>query len=115
MINDEGGIAGRKIEYSMFDDGYNPAKTKQGLRNFRRQRHVRMGFGVGTACGLAVKDYLMEKKILGGTRSRVSDWITPPQKYLWCGSPLYYTESQLLGPVCREEPGQEKKWPLLSE
>ncbi len=74
MINDEGGIAGRKIEYSMFDDGYNPAKTKAGVKELQEGKGM-FGWasGVGTACGLAVKDYLMEKKDpLGGTRSRVS-------------------------------------------
>jgi branched-chain amino acid transport system substrate-binding protein len=32
MLNDEGGINGRKIEYHMFDDAYNPAKTKAGVK-----------------------------------------------------------------------------------
>ena len=35
MINDEGGIHGRKIEYHMFDDGYNPAKTKAGVKELQ--------------------------------------------------------------------------------
>ena len=35
-INDNGGIHGRKIVYHMFDDGYNPAKTKAGVKNFRK-------------------------------------------------------------------------------
>ncbi|MBW2208874.1 MAG: ABC transporter substrate-binding protein, partial [Deltaproteobacteria bacterium] len=35
MINDEGGIHGRKIVYHMFDDGYNPAKTKAGVKELQ--------------------------------------------------------------------------------
>ena len=35
MINDEGGIHGRKIEYHMFDDAYNPAKTKAGVKELQ--------------------------------------------------------------------------------
>jgi ABC-type branched-subunit amino acid transport system substrate-binding protein len=98
MINDEGGIAGRKIEYSMFDDGYNPAKTKAGVKELQEGKGM-FGWasGVGTACGLAVKDYLMEKKIPWvGPAAGSLDWISPPQKYLFAVYPLYYTEAQLL-------------------
>ncbi len=117
MINDEGGINGRKIEYSMFDDGYNPAKTKgRSERASGRQRDVRVGFGVGTSCGLAVKDYLMEKKIPWvGPAAGSLDWITPPQKYLFAVYPLYYTEAQLLCPLRRENSGQEKGRHCLPE
>jgi branched-chain amino acid transport system substrate-binding protein len=98
MINDEGGIAGRKIEYSMFDDGYNPAKTKAGVKELQEGKGMfAWACGVGTSCGLAVKDYLMEKKIPWvGPAAGSLDWITPPQKYLFAVYPLYYTESQLL-------------------
>ena len=98
MINDEGGIAGRKIEYSMFDDGYNPAKTKAGVKELQEGKGM-FGWasGVGTSCGLAVKDYLMEKKIPWvGPAAGSLDWISPPQKYLFAVYPLYYTEAQLL-------------------
>jgi len=53
--------------------------------------------GVGTACGLAVKDYLMERKIPWvGPAAGSLNWITPPQKYLFAVYPLYYTEAQIL-------------------
>jgi len=64
MINAEGGINGRKIIYHMFDDGYNPAKTRAGVKEL--QEGIGMFAwvgGVGTAPGMAVKDYLMERKI----------------------------------------------------
>ena len=98
MINDEGGIAGRKIEYSMFDDGYNPAKTKAGVKELQEGKGMfAWASGVGTSPGLAVKDYLMEKKIPWvGPAAGSLDWITPPQKYLFAVYPLYYTEAQLL-------------------
>jgi ABC-type branched-subunit amino acid transport system substrate-binding protein len=98
MINDEGGINGRKIEYSMFDDGYNPAKTKAGVKELQEGKGM-FGWacGVGSAPGLAVKDYLMEKKIPWvGPAAGSLNWITPPQKYLFAVYPLYYTEAQLL-------------------
>jgi ABC-type branched-subunit amino acid transport system substrate-binding protein len=98
MINDEGGINGRKIEYHMFDDAYNPAKTKAGVKEL--QEGIGMfgwASGVGTACGLSVKDYLMERKIPWvGPAAGSLHWISPPQKYLFAVYPLYYTEAQIL-------------------
>jgi branched-chain amino acid transport system substrate-binding protein len=110
MINDEGGINGRKIEYSMFDDGYNPAKTKAGVKELQEGKGM-FGWasGVGTACGLAVKDYLMEKKIPWvGPAAGSLNWITPPQKYLFAVYPLYYTEAQVLTRYAVKNLGKKK-------
>ena len=98
MINDEGGIHGRKIVYHMFDDGYNPAKTKAGVKEL--QEGIGMfgwASGVGTAPGLSVKDYLMERKIPWvGPAAGSLHWISPPQKYLFAVYPLYYSEAKIL-------------------
>ena len=57
MINDEGGIHGRKIDYRMFDDGYNPAKTKAGVKELQEGPGIFAWVsGVGTAPGLAVRN-----------------------------------------------------------
>ncbi|MBN2034128.1 MAG: ABC transporter substrate-binding protein [Deltaproteobacteria bacterium] len=98
MINDEGGINGRKIDYRMFDDAYNPAKTKAGVKELQEGIGI-FGWasGVGTACGLSVKDYLMERKIPWvGPAAGSLHWISPPQKYLFAVYPLYYSEAQIL-------------------
>jgi ABC-type branched-subunit amino acid transport system substrate-binding protein len=98
MINEEGGINGRKIEYHMFDDGYNPAKTKAGVKELQEGVGI-FGWasGVGTACGLAVKDYLMERKVPWvGPAAGSLHWITPPQKHLFAVYPLYYSEAKAL-------------------
>jgi branched-chain amino acid transport system substrate-binding protein len=98
MINAEGGIHGRKIIHHYFDDGYNPAKTVAGVKQL--QEDVGMfGWvsGVGTACGLAVKDYLMERKIPWvGPSAGSSHWVDPPQKYLFNTYPLYSGDAQIL-------------------
>jgi branched-chain amino acid transport system substrate-binding protein len=98
MINEEGGINGRKIEYHMFDDAYNPAKTMAGVKELQEGVGI-FGWasGVGTACGLAVKDYLMERKIPWvGPAAGSLHWISPPQKYLFAVYPLYYSEARIL-------------------
>jgi ABC-type branched-subunit amino acid transport system substrate-binding protein len=98
MINDEGGIHGRKIVYHMFDDAYNPAKTKAGVKEL--QEGIGMfgwASGVGTAPGLSVKDYLMENNIPWvGPAAGSLHWISPPQKYLFAVYPLYYSEAKIL-------------------
>ena len=64
MINAEGGINGRKLIHHMFDDAYNPAKTKAGVKELQEGTGMFCWVsGVGTSPGLAVRDYLMERKI----------------------------------------------------
>ena len=98
MINAEGGIHGRKLVHHYFDDAYNPAKTKAGVKQL--QEDVGMFAwvsGVGTAPGLAVKDYLMKRKIPWISPSTGSaHWVDPPNKYLFTIYPMYSGDSQVL-------------------
>ena len=98
MINAEGGINGRKIVYHMFDDGYNPAKTMAGVKELQEGVGIfAWASGVGTAPGLAVRDYLMKKKIPWvGSASGSHAWITPPEKYQFATYPLYSNEAMAL-------------------
>ncbi|MFP4036746.1 MAG: ABC transporter substrate-binding protein [Desulfobacteraceae bacterium] len=110
MINEEGGIHGRKLKHHMFDDAYNPAKTKAGVKEL--QEGIGMFAwvsGVGTACGLAVKDYLMERGIpwIGPSAGSIH-WIDPPEKYLFAVYPLYYIEAKALCRYAVEEMGKKK-------
>lgn len=98
MINAQGGIHGRKLVYHMFDDGYNPAKTKAGVKELQEGTGMfAWAAGVGTAPGLAVKDYLMERNIPWvGPSAGSMHWINPPQKSLFAVYPLYYMEAKAL-------------------
>lgn len=110
LINEEGGINGRKIEYHMFDDGYNPAKTKAGVKELQEGVGI-FGWasGVGTACGLAVKDYLAERKVPWvGPAAGSLNWITPPQKYLFAVYPLYYSEAKALSGYAVTKMGKKR-------
>ena len=111
LVNEEGGIHGRKIVYHMFDDQYNPAKTKAGVKELVEKEPGVFGFaaGVGTSPGLAVKDYLMERKIPWvGPSAGSLHWITPPQKYLFAVYPLYYMEAKVLIKYVVTELGKKK-------
>ncbi len=98
MINAEGGIHGRKLIHHYFDDGYNPAKTKAGVKQLQEDIGMFAWVsGVGTATGLAVKEYLMERKIPWlGPSAGSRHWLEPAQKYLFNSYPLYLGDAQVL-------------------
>jgi branched-chain amino acid transport system substrate-binding protein len=50
MINERGGVNGRKIKFLSLDDGYNPARTVEQTRKLVEQEEVLLIFGsLGTA------------------------------------------------------------------
>jgi len=110
MINAEGGIHGRKLIHHMFDDAYNPAKTKAGVKELQEGTGMFAWVsGVGSSPGLAVVDYLMEKKIPWiGPSAGSLHWIEPPHKYLFAVYPLYYIEAKALCRYAVEELGLKR-------
>jgi branched-chain amino acid transport system substrate-binding protein len=64
MINDKGGIKGRKLTLISLDDGYSPPKTVEQTRKLVEQDGVAFLFGtVGTAHNSAIQPYLEQKKV----------------------------------------------------
>ena len=64
MINQKGGINGRKINLISLDDGYSPSKTVEQTRKLVEQDEVTAIFSpLGAPTGLAVRKYLNGKKI----------------------------------------------------
>jgi len=109
-INDNGGIHGRKIVYHMFDDGYNPAKTKAGVKELQEGTGMfAWACGVGTSPGLAVRDYLAKKNIPWvGPAAGSLHWVNPPQKNLFAVYPLYHGEAKALIKYAIEEMGKKR-------
>ena len=109
-INDNGGIHGRKIVYHMFDDGYNPAKTKAGVKELQEGTGMfAWACGVGTSPGLAVRDYLAKKNIPWvGPAAGSLHWVDPPQKNLFAVYPLYHGEAKALIKYAIEEMGKKR-------
>ncbi|MBF0398049.1 MAG: ABC transporter substrate-binding protein [Desulfobacterales bacterium] len=99
IVNEEGGICGKKIVYRMFDDGYNPAMTKAGVKNLQENIGIFAWVGgVGSATSLAVIDYLMNKKVLWiSPFSGAKELIDPPKQYLLITFyPFYRMEAKIL-------------------
>ena len=109
-INDNGGIHGRKIVYHMFDDGYNPAKTKAGVKELQEGTGMfAWACGVGTSPGLAVRDYLAKKKIPWvGPAAGSMHWVDPPQNNLFAVYPLYFGEAKALIKYAIETMGKKR-------
>jgi branched-chain amino acid transport system substrate-binding protein len=64
MINDQGGINGRKINLISVDDGFLPWRTGNETRKLIEVEHVAFTFGsLGTPTQLEVAKYLNERKI----------------------------------------------------
>jgi branched-chain amino acid transport system substrate-binding protein len=64
MINEQGGVNGRQINFLSLDDGYSPPKTVELIRRMVEQDNVFALFGtVGTAPNAAVQKYLNDRKV----------------------------------------------------
>jgi branched-chain amino acid transport system substrate-binding protein len=64
MINDQGGINGRKINFISYDDAYSPPKTIEQVRRLVENDEVLLVFSpVGTAPNSAIHKYLNVKKV----------------------------------------------------
>ncbi len=110
MINEEGGIHGRKLEYFLRDDAYQPSKTKAIAKEFVEEIGVfAVVCGVGTSTGMAARDYLMENEVPWvGPAAGSTHWVHPPRKYLFGLYPLYIHESYLLAKYAAEDLKKKK-------
>src|SRR6195952_5897215 len=64
MINDQGGINGRKISFVSYDDGYSPPKAVEQARKLVESDEVLFVFGpLGTPSNSAIQKYLNSKKV----------------------------------------------------
>ena len=99
MINDKGGLNGRKIQFLTMDDAYSAPKCVEATRRLVEQEEVLALFGsLGTAPQTAVHKYLNSKgvpQLLLNTGA--SKWNDPKNnKWTMAGLPLYPTEARIL-------------------
>ena len=99
MLNETGGINGRKIKFLTLDDSYSAPKAVEATRRLVEQEEVLALFGsLGTAPQTAVHKYLNAKgvpQLLLNTGA--SKWNDPKNnKWTMAGLPLYPTEARIL-------------------
>ncbi|MFI5002219.1 MAG: ABC transporter substrate-binding protein [Reyranellales bacterium] len=96
MINDKGGINGRKIKFISLDDGYSPPKTVECIRQLVEQDKVLCCFNVlGTAPNTAIHKYMNQKKVPQlFVATGASKW-GDPKTFPWTMGyqPDYHTEA----------------------
>jgi ABC-type branched-subunit amino acid transport system substrate-binding protein len=63
-LNEQGGINGRKIQFTSLDDGYSPPKAVEQVRKLVEQEQVLLIFQpLGTPSNSAIQKYLNAKKV----------------------------------------------------
>jgi branched-chain amino acid transport system substrate-binding protein len=98
MVNDQGGVNGRKINFISYDDGYSPPKTVEQIRRLVEEDEVDFTFQtLGTPTNSAVAEYMNHKKVpqlfVGSGASKWSDYKKYPWTMGW--QPNYRTEAQI--------------------
>ena len=84
MINDQGGVNGRKINFISRDDGYSPPKTVEMVRKLVEEDQVLLLFqSLGTALNAAVQDYLNDRKIPQLFVATGADRWNDPKRHPW--------------------------------
>jgi ABC-type branched-subunit amino acid transport system substrate-binding protein len=98
MVNDQGGINGRKVNFITYDDGYSPPKTVEMVRKLVEQDQVLFVFQtLGTPSNTAIHKYMNARKVpqlhvaTGATK-----W-NDPKNHPWTmgWQPNYQTEGQI--------------------
>jgi branched-chain amino acid transport system substrate-binding protein len=98
MINEQGGINGRKIIFISRDDGYSPPKTVEVVRQLVEHEGVLVLFQtLGTPPNNAIRDYLNDNKVpqlfVGTGATKWND----PKNYPWTmgWQPSYQIEARI--------------------
>jgi branched-chain amino acid transport system substrate-binding protein len=84
MVNERGGIHGRKLRFISLDDGYSPPKTVEQTRRLVEQDEVLLMFGsLGTAHNTAVQKYLNARKVPQLFIGSISNKWNDPKNFPW--------------------------------
>ena len=91
MINDQGGINGRKVNLISLDNAYNPPKALEQTRKLVESDNVLAIAGfLGTAPNTSVQKYLNDKKVPSLFLTSGAERFNDPKAYPWI-VPLYPT------------------------
>ena len=100
MVNEQGGINGRKIDFISLDDSYSPPKTVEQTRRLVEQDQVLFIFnGLGTPTSAAVQKYLNAKKVPQLFISTGASRWNDPRHFPWTigWAPSYRAEGGIYG------------------
>jgi len=98
MVNEQGGVGGRKINFISLDDGYSPPKTVEQVRRLVEQDEVAFLFNtLGTPTNSAIHRYVNQKKVPHLFISTGADKWGDYKNFPWTMGfqPSYRTEAQI--------------------
>src|ERR1700755_2120363 len=98
MINEQGGINGRKVNLIQYDDAYSPPKTVEQVRKLVESDEVLTTFQIiGTPPNAAVQKYLNDKKVPQLLASTGATRFTDPKNFPWtiAFNPNYQAEGHI--------------------
>ncbi len=98
MINEQGGINGRKINLISLDDGYSPPRAVEQVRKLVEQEKVLFLWQpLGTPSNSAIHKYVNQKKIPHLFLATGATKWGDPKNFPWTmgGQPAYQTEGQI--------------------
>ena len=98
MINDQGGVNGRMINFISYDDGYSPPKTVEQVRRLIEEDQVACLFNtLGTPTNSAIERYVNQKKVPMLFVSTGADKWGNYKQFPWTigYQPSYRTEAQI--------------------
>jgi len=108
MINETGGVNGRKINLIQYDDAYSPPKTVEQVRKLVEGDEVLLTFQIiGTAPNAAVQKYLNVKKVPQLFAATGASRFTDPKQFPWTMgfNPSYFVEGRIYGQfILKEHP-----------
>jgi ABC-type branched-subunit amino acid transport system substrate-binding protein len=100
MINDQGGVNGRKINLIQYDDAYSPPKAVEQVRKLVESDEVLLTFQIlGTPSNAAVQKYLNTKKVPQLFAATGASRFTDPKNFPWTMgfNPNYVVEGRIYG------------------
>ena len=106
MINDQGGINGRKINLIQYDDAYSPPKAVEQVRKLVESDEVLLTFQiVGTPSNAAAQKYLNAKKVPQLFAATGASKFTDPKNFPWTMgyNPNYFVEGRIYGQYILKE------------
>lgn len=108
MINDQGGVNGRKINLIQYDDAYSPPKAVEQVRKLVESDEVLLTFQLlGTPSNAAVQKYLNSKKVPQLFAATGASKFTDPKNFPWTMgfNPNYFVEGRIYGQyIIKEHP-----------
>jgi branched-chain amino acid transport system substrate-binding protein len=100
MINEQGGVNGRKINLVQYDDAYSPPKAVEQVRKLVESDEVLLTFQlIGTPPNAAVQKYLNTKKVPQLFAATGASKFTDPKNFPWTigFNPNYFVEGRIYG------------------